>query len=397
MKQTLIALLLLATGSLFAQKSPYSAAVSDDLLNNKGATLSRYLPMADSNTFWAAAFFVGPDEFLGKLEAFKKEMLAPIDKEQDATLKELKVKDLDYYTRNLVNVYIISYGWDSLPGADGETKHLKRLSPEERAKLDKKTFEGGNPGEPVALFKRSGAYRQWLEDYLTQEFFKRQRDGKYQGDTTLRDGGMYVAKLRIVQQEVTDPFIKEYLSYNPAAFLMTTAKNETTRHEAYNTFMKVASNVEAKNELKQLLGLMTSNAMAPEFNYANVDNRKVALKNLRGKYVYIDVWATWCSPCKAEIPFLQQVEKDYHGKNIEFVSISIDADKGEWEKYVRNNKLGGIQLITDKKNFESEFIRKLYVAAVPRFILVDPKGRLVSANAPRPSDPELRVMLDKHL
>lgn len=397
MKHTLIALLLLATGSLFAQKTPYSATVSDNLASNKGVILTKYLPMEDSATFWAAAFFFDPEVFLGKLDAFKKEMLGSIDKEKDAKLRVLKAKDLDYYTRNLLNMYNISYGWDTVPGPDGDTKRLKRLTPEETENINKKMTEGGSPGEAVALFKRSASYRQWLEDYLTMQFFTRQRDSKKEKDTTLGDGGMFLAKLRFVQQEISDPFMKEYLSYSPAAMLMTTAKSEAARREAYNTFMKVSTNAEAKKELKQLYGLMTPNAMAPDFNYTNVDNKKVALKDLRGKYVYIDVWATWCSPCKAEIPFLQQVEKDYHGKNIEFVSISIDADKGQWEKYVRTNQLGGTQLISDKKNFESAFIQKLYIATVPRFILVDPKGRLVSANAPRPSDPELRALLDKHL
>ncbi len=96
--------------------------------------------------------------------------------------------------------------------------------------------------------------------------------------------------------------------------------------------------------------------------------------------------------------FLQKVEKDYHGKNIEFVSLSVDkqADKGKWEKYVKENKLGGIQVIADK-DFESEFIRKFNIAAIPRFILIDPKGKIVSGDALRPSDPALRDLLNKLL
>src|SRR5690606_24488004 len=75
---------------------------------------------------------------------------------------------------------------------------------------------------------------------------------------------------------------------------------------------------------------------SPKFNYENHKGGTTSLDDLKGKFVYIDVWATWCGPCKAEIPFLKEVEKKYHGKNIEFVSISIDNEK--------NTKLGKILL-----------------------------------------------------
>ncbi|QEC45914.1 TlpA family protein disulfide reductase [Pseudobacter ginsenosidimutans] len=273
--------------------------------------------------------------------------------------------------------------------------YLKKLSPEERTKLDDKVMEGGNSNE-VALFKRSGSYRKWMEELIT-----RLRTTKYKADTTLGYEGQNLVKLRVVQQEITEPFIKEYLSYNLTSLVMKLVKSETARDEAYQTFMALVTNGNAKNELKQIHEnnkMMASNATAPDFNYVNVDNRKVALKDLRGKYVYIDVWATWCGPCKAEIPFLQKIEKDYHDKNIQFVSLSVDrqADKGKWEKYVRENNLGGIQVIADK-DFESEFIKKFNIAAIPRFILIDPKGKIVSGNELRPSDPELKVLLDKLL
>lgn len=62
-------------------------------------------------------------------------------------------------------------------------------------------------------------------------------------------------------------------------------------------------------------------------DYENYAGGTTSLDDLKGKYVYIDVWATWCGPCKAEIPFLKEVEEEYRDKNIEFVSISIDQDK----------------------------------------------------------------------
>ena len=134
---------------------------------------------------------------------------------------------------------------------------------------------------------------------------------------------------------------------------------------------------------------------SPGFDYENYKGGKTSLADLKGKYIYIDLWATWCGPCRAEIPFLQKTEAKYHGKNIEFVSISIDKEKDheKWKKFVADKNLGGVQLFADK-DWESEFVVKYGVTGIPRFILIDPNGNVVSADAPRPSSPELQAKLD---
>ncbi len=134
------------------------------------------------------------------------------------------------------------------------------------------------------------------------------------------------------------------------------------------------------------------------FEYENHAGGKTKLEDLRGKYVYIDVWATWCGPCRAEIPFLKKVEEKYHDKKIAFVSISVDEDKDheKWKKFVTDKTLGGIQLFADK-NWMSEFITSYGINSIPRFILLDPQGSVISANADRPSDANLVAQLDKLL
>jgi len=134
---------------------------------------------------------------------------------------------------------------------------------------------------------------------------------------------------------------------------------------------------------------------SPDFDYENHKGGKTKLSDLKGKYVYIDLWATWCAPCRAEIPYLQKIEEKYHGKNIEFVSVSIDKlkDNEKWKKFVVDKKLGGIQLFADK-DWESEFVTNYGVTGIPRFILIDPNGNVLKADAARPSEPELQAQLD---
>lgn len=134
---------------------------------------------------------------------------------------------------------------------------------------------------------------------------------------------------------------------------------------------------------------------SPGFKYENAKGGETSLSDLKGKYVYIDVWATWCGPCRQEIPYLQKVEEAFKGKNIAFVSLSIDAakDHDKWKKMVADKNLGGIQVMADK-DWKSDFPQAYGINSIPRFILIDPKGNVVDADAKRPSDPALTAQLN---
>lgn len=143
---------------------------------------------------------------------------------------------------------------------------------------------------------------------------------------------------------------------------------------------------------------LTKGNISPNFTYESIDGTAISLTDLKGKYVYIDVWATWCAPCIKQIPYLQKLEKRYHNKNIVFVSISVDKDrvKETWKRMVNSRGLRGIQLFADK-SFDSEFMNAYAVNSIPRFILINPEGKIVDAEAPRPSFEKTRVLLDQLL
>lgn len=161
----------------------------------------------------------------------------------------------------------------------------------------------------------------------------------------------------------------------------------------YNELITISTDPKFKEDITikfHKIKTLANGKPSPKFDYENHKGGKTSLESLKGKYVYIDVWATWCGPCRKEIPSLKKVEEQYHGKNIEFVSISIDAlrDHEKWNKFVTDKQLGGIQLFADK-DWNSPFVKEYAIDGIPRFILVDPNGNIVSADAPRPSDPKL--------
>jgi thiol-disulfide isomerase/thioredoxin len=168
-------------------------------------------------------------------------------------------------------------------------------------------------------------------------------------------------------------------------------------HQVYQEFLSITNDPKLKQKLTanyNAANALKPGNIAPGFNYENRKGGKTSLENLRGKYIYIDLWATWCSPCREQIPFLQKVEEQYKGKNIEFVSISIDAmkDQPKWSKFVVEKQLGGIQLLAENE-WESKIIKDYSVQGVPTFILIDPDGNIVTARAPKPSDPKLIELL----
>jgi len=133
---------------------------------------------------------------------------------------------------------------------------------------------------------------------------------------------------------------------------------------------------------------------SPTFDFENYKGGRTSLADLKGNYVYIDVWATWCGPCKQQIPYLKKLEEEFKNKPIKFVSISVDdarrnggswdKAKAKWKKFVKDNKLGGIQLFADR-GWQSDFIKLYGIRGIPRFILIDKKGNIINPNAPRPS------------
>ena len=134
--------------------------------------------------------------------------------------------------------------------------------------------------------------------------------------------------------------------------------------------------------------------MAIGFTYPNKDSVNHSLSDFEGSLVYVDVWATWCGPCKAEIPSLQKLEADYHGKNITFLSVSVDTDREAWVDMVVNDNLGGVQLWADGW---SQITKDYAIFGIPRFMLFDQEGKVISTDAPRPSDKEIRSLIEQYI
>lgn len=196
-----------------------------------------------------------------------------------------------------------------------------------------------------------------------------------------------------------------FLEKEVSKLLSSTKIDSTTKVKELQNYQRFFNKVKKDYQKQHLLATaLGAGKPSPKFlNYQNYNGSKTSLDDFKGKYVYIDVWATWCGPCKQQIPYLAKLEKEYHNKNIKFVSISVDEarkNEGSWDKakakwkaMIKDKKMGGVQLFADR-SFQSDFIKAYKINSIPRFLLIDPNGNIVSSNAPRPSQPALKELLN---
>jgi thiol-disulfide isomerase/thioredoxin len=167
----------------------------------------------------------------------------------------------------------------------------------------------------------------------------------------------------------------------------------------YGQYVITENQKKKMQELELALYDTRDGGQAVDFKFPDKDGKLVALSDFKGKLVYIDIWATWCGPCKKELPHLKKLEAEFHhNKNMVFLSVATDASKShqKWEDYLASEGLKGVQLFAGD-DAETGIIKPYKVKGIPRFVLVGKDGKIISSDAPRPSSPEIRPLLKANL
>ncbi len=121
------------------------------------------------------------------------------------------------------------------------------------------------------------------------------------------------------------------------------------------------------------------------------------LKDNVGKLIYLDFWASWCSPCRIEMPYSTTLANTFKTKDIVFIYLSIDMNTSDWlkasqEEYLHNNNSYLILNAT-----KAPIIKQFKIQAIPRYILIGKKGEILSEDAPRPSDSKIIELINQYL
>lgn len=201
--------------------------------------------------------------------------------------------------------------------------------------------------------------------------------------------------IKYVESDVTEPRIRELLiNKSVYTYIEKNGVDGTdTYREAFYRYVKTPLLVRNFEILYGRWEKLSAGKPSPDFKCTDLSGKAYTLADFKGKYVYIDIWATWCGPCQREIPYLRKLETKYHGKEIYFVSISCDANRQAWEKKVKGG-MTGVQLHFDN---DDTFMKQYMINGIPRFILLDKEGKIISADMSRPSDPRTTALLDELL
>ena len=119
--------------------------------------------------------------------------------------------------------------------------------------------------------------------------------------------------------------------------------------------------------------------MAPGFTLNDTEGHPVSLEKMRGKYLLVEFWASWCSPCRAENPNLRAQYEKYHSKGFEVLGVSLDDNKAKWTQAITADNLPWIH-VSDLKGWNNEAARLYGVRAVPASYLLDPTGKIIGTN-----------------
>ena len=117
--------------------------------------------------------------------------------------------------------------------------------------------------------------------------------------------------------------------------------------------------------------------IAPEISLADPNGKIISLSSLRGKYVLVDFWASWCGPCRGENPNVVAAYEKYKNKNFTVLGISLDEDKASWLEAIKEDKLNW-QHISDLKKWESIVVGAYQIEGIPFNVLIDPTGKIIA-------------------
>jgi len=325
-------------------------------------------------------FSLEEEEFLDLINKYKDAVTEDaISKNLNSDFLKIEIKNIEYEHLDRISKYENFY---SILNDDRKFKVSENFPD---------AFENFNLNDTES-FKNSSSYRSMLNEELKNITTKKLKEGE----------DYYLTYIEVIQTEITEDVIKNNLLYNNAINSITYTDN---LKEFYNKFMGYSTNEAHKKEITDTYNTLKTVAKGKEapkfFGFENYNGGTTSLDDLlnKGKYLYIDVWATWCGFCKKEIPLLKRLEEQYHGKNIEFVSISVDVKSkhDKWKQTIIDREMTGIQLFSGKVLADLEWAQKFLIKGLPKFILIAPDGKIVTPTAPAPSEGEKLINIFDNL
>ncbi len=285
-------------------------------------------------------------------------------------------------------VFILNVGGDqkmALLAEGGETLNVQA----DGYRMDGKT---GQLGKAIITGSKNMEYYEKLMALRTGMEAKVTNWNKQIAAATEKKDNKKIAQIeqeyQTAEQEVVDK-VKAMLPAMGTSLASLFALNFINIDTDFAVYDEMAQRFEKENpnspHAKSLIGRVARikgvsvGAPAPEIALSDTTGNPVPLSSLRGKYVLVDFWASWCGPCRAENPNVVRMYNKFKDKGFAIYSVSLDKDKGSWTKAIRNDNLTWNH-VSDLKFWQSAAAQQYGVQAIPATFLLDRTGKIIAKN-----------------
>jgi thiol-disulfide isomerase/thioredoxin len=235
------------------------------------------------------------------------------------------------------------------------------------------SFMPGRPGEECII-------KQQIKGSPTQDIYE-----NYTSELTAIREKYSVEKSQDKIRELVEKTVAKNPSSVVSADLIVTysrylgAKWTKNNYDVLSDQLKTAKAGLEVQKAVNSFGLMKKGNYVMDFEQKDIRDSSFHLSSLKGQYVLIDFWASWCGPCRKENPNVKKVYDKYHAQGFEIVSVSLDNDAKMWRQAVAKDQLNWIQ-VSDLKGWENELAQTFQINAIPTNILIDKEGKIIATN-----------------
>ncbi|QEC43297.1 TlpA disulfide reductase family protein [Pseudobacter ginsenosidimutans] len=284
----------------------------------------------------------------------------------------------------------------SLDAPDNTMLHLIYHGPENWQVDSVKLLHGkfhfsGEYTEPV---KANLTMRMGNDDYRSVSFYlenvplkisagKDLRAATVKGGTVNREWAAWEKMNGVDNDNPDSVLIASYVSKYPASVVSLDLVIEKVNTEKYySLFEQLAPELKTLPRAQEYDRFVNGHRalkvgqMAPDFTVVDPDGKSWTLSDYRGKYVYLDFWASWCKPCRAAHPWLSKINERFKDKGFVLLGISLDYKKEAWLKAIAEDHVQWKQG-SELKGFNGEIAKLYQIGILPNGILIDPDGRIM--------------------